>query len=1335
MSVSLSRLDGPGDAELIAAVRGGDVDAYGELFARHVDAARRLARQIAGPSDADDLVSDAFTKVLLVLQRGGGPDLAFRAYLLTAVRRLHVDRIRSGARLRPVDDLTPFDPGLPFQDTAVEGFDNAAAARAFASLPERWQMVLWHTEVEQQKPADIAPLLGMSANSVSALAYRAREGLRQAFLSQHAADPDDVDCGWTRDHLGAYVRGGLSRRDATRVEDHLESCRGCAAVYLELTEVNSGLAAILAPLLLGTAGAAYLSSGGAAGAGAGLSAAWSATRSFLGGHTALTAVGGVMLTAVASVAVYVGAHAMLASPASDTAGGLDHPLQSVSGPANPGRSGPGGTHPGRHGTASPGTHASLSVVPTSPAAGTSTAPNGPAASDTATAPDSGPTDGPTTGSTSEPTGTPSSSPTSDPTDHPITFSSTPPPHPSFGDTYELKASGGSGKTITFSIDSSTTNHACTLADTTVTFRHAGTCVINATESSSRSAVARAKPVQQVIEVPREAQSVDFSVPKGPSVGNPTFDLQLSGGGSKNPVTVTLQTSAERPACSLRKDGARLSFDHAGSCTITATQAGDDDYTAAPPVTRTFDVGRGTQSVTFTSTPPASPAFGDTYDVTATGGDSGNPVTFSVDPATTHNACTLDGATVTVHHAGTCVIAADQAGNDDYTAATTLTQSFDVARATQTVTFTSTPPASPAFGDTYDVTATGGDSGNPVTFSVDPATTHNACTLDGATVTVHHAGTCVIAADQAGNDDYTAATTLTQSFDVARATQTVTFTSTPPASPAFGDTYDVTATGGDSGNPVTFSVDPATTHNACTLDGATVTVHHAGTCVIAADQAGNDDYTAATTHTQSFDVARATQTVTFTSTPPASPAFGDTYDVTATGGDSGNPVTFSVDPATTHNACTLDGSTVTVHHAGTCVIAADQAGNDDYRDAPTQTQSVAVPRAGQSVTFTSKPPTSPAFGDTYTVAATSTSGLPVTFSVAPATTHNACSVTGSTVTFLHAGTCVIAADQAGNDDYTAAPRVTQSVTVAKGKQTVTFTSKRPRLARARRHLHRHRDEHLGAAGHLLGRPHHHPQRLLGDRVDRHVPPRRHLRHRRRPGRQRRLHRRTAGHPERDGRQGPAVDHVHLRPALPRRGRHDVRRGCHRWRLGQRRGVQLHHDDRVHGLRLDRHLPHCGLLPDRRRPGRQRRLHRRAHGDAVHGRQGSGRRPLRHRHGVDAPADRRPPLAPGRRDGPQPGGRRHRLRDREQPDQRRARDPRVQLLVPEGRRLPRDVAPGQPDRDLLRVAAVPGLVRAGHVHGGLADQPRLRPEQRQRDGGGPPVRRPGVMTWAGSGKKYP
>ena len=69
------------------------------LFERHTDAARRLARQLVPSSDSDDLVSEAFAKVLVVLQRGGGPDLAFRAYLFTAIRRLHVDKVRAASRL------------------------------------------------------------------------------------------------------------------------------------------------------------------------------------------------------------------------------------------------------------------------------------------------------------------------------------------------------------------------------------------------------------------------------------------------------------------------------------------------------------------------------------------------------------------------------------------------------------------------------------------------------------------------------------------------------------------------------------------------------------------------------------------------------------------------------------------------------------------------------------------------------------------------------------------------------------------------------------------------------------------------------------------------------------------------------------------------------------------------------------------------------------------------------------------------------------------------------------------------------------------------------------
>jgi RNA polymerase sigma factor (sigma-70 family) len=248
------------DAELISSVRGGDVSAYGDLFARHRDAATRLARQLVSVPDADDLVSEAFAKVLNVLLAGGGPDVAFRAYLLTAVRRLHVDKIRLTNRAMPTDDLSQYDEGVPFKDTVIAGFEGGVAARAYASLPERWQLVLWHLEVEGQKPADVAPLLGMTPNSVSALAYRAREGLRQAYLQMHSADIGDSECRWTHEKLGAYVRKGLSRRDAAKVEEHLRTCRKCTALLVELTEVNSSMAGVIGPIVLGSASVAYLGS-------------------------------------------------------------------------------------------------------------------------------------------------------------------------------------------------------------------------------------------------------------------------------------------------------------------------------------------------------------------------------------------------------------------------------------------------------------------------------------------------------------------------------------------------------------------------------------------------------------------------------------------------------------------------------------------------------------------------------------------------------------------------------------------------------------------------------------------------------------------------------------------------------------------------------------------------------------------------------------------------------------------------------------------------------------------------------------------------------------------
>jgi hypothetical protein len=80
--------------------------------------------------------------------------------------------------------------------------------------------------------------------------------------------------------------------------------------------------------------------------------------------------------------------------------------------------------------------------------------------------------------------------------------------------------------------------------------------------------------------------------------------------------------------------------------------------------------------------------------------------------------------------------------------------------------------------------------------------------------------------------------------------------------------------------------------------------------------------------------------------------------------------------------------------------------------------------GQSITFGAPPTIAP--GGTGTVSATSTSGLAVSFS---SLTSAICTVSGSTVTDIEAGTCTIAADQGGDPKtYRPAQEATQSIVV-------------------------------------------------------------------------------------------------------------------------------------------------------------------------------------------------------------------------------------------------------------------------------------------------------------------
>lgn len=250
------------DQELIESARSGDTSAFAELWRRHYRSAARVARQFTSSIDADDLVSEAYARIFQRVRAGGGPTGAFRPYLYTTIRNLASTWGAAAAKDVQVDVIEEFEDDRIPDDPAAWALDRTLTAKAFRALPERWQTVLWYTEVEGMDPHEVAPIMGLTANGVAALSYRAREGLRTAWLQAHISnDGTSADCRWTMSRLGDRTRNGLTPREKEKVELHLLGCTKCALISEEVEEVGSHLALVMIPLLLGgVAGGALLAS-------------------------------------------------------------------------------------------------------------------------------------------------------------------------------------------------------------------------------------------------------------------------------------------------------------------------------------------------------------------------------------------------------------------------------------------------------------------------------------------------------------------------------------------------------------------------------------------------------------------------------------------------------------------------------------------------------------------------------------------------------------------------------------------------------------------------------------------------------------------------------------------------------------------------------------------------------------------------------------------------------------------------------------------------------------------------------------------------------------------
>ncbi|MGI8751555.1 MAG: Ig-like domain repeat protein [Acidimicrobiales bacterium] len=394
----------------------------------------------------------------------------------------------------------------------------------------------------------------------------------------------------------------------------------------------------------------------------------------------------------------------------------------------------------------------------------------------------------------------------------INFTSNPPTDATVGGpSYTVTATGGpSGNPVVFTSGSSA---VCSVSGSTVSFLGAGSCVIDANQAGDTNYTAAPQAQQSVAVAKAAPQTISFPTPTGVTVGQADSAL---GATASSGLAVSYMSST--PAVCTITSAGKLHAVTAGTCTVTASQAGDSNYLAATPVTDTFSIAAAATSTTLTSS--ANPAVSGqtvTYTATVSPVADGGTVTFfdGTTPITSCGTPTVDiagHATCQVTYANTSgsphSITAAYSGDSNFAASTSAALVETVNPAAQTISFPA--PTGVTVGQADSALGATASSGLAVSYT---SSTPAVCTITSAgKLHAVTAGTCTVTASQAGNSNYLAATPVTDTFPIAAAA-TSTALSASPASSSFGQPVTFTAqvssaSAGCLAGTVTFSVDGA-----------------------------------------------------------------------------------------------------------------------------------------------------------------------------------------------------------------------------------------------------------------------------------------------------------------------------------------------------------------------------------------------------------------------------------------------------------------------------------------------------------------------------------------------
>jgi len=497
----------------------------------------------------------------------------------------------------------------------------------------------------------------------------------------------------------------------------------------------------------------------------------------------------------------------------------------------------------------------------------------------------------------------------------------------------------------------------------------------------------------------------------------------------------------------------------GTNTITATYSGDSNHgggTGTLSGGQVVDQAPATTAVTSSLNPATygqSVSF--TANVTSSAGTPTGTVQFNVDGSLFDTETLVSGSATSVSTStlavGTHTVTAVYSGDTNFptstgtlsggevvkpaTAATVVTSGLNPSTFSQSVTFTAT-----INGQYGLVKGRKGAKPEDVTGSVNwssntgcgttTVTSGNPGTATCTTSTLV-SGTDTITATYSGDSNHSGSTGTLSGGQVVNqgSTTTAVGSSLNPSTngQAVSFTANVTSAAGAPTGTAQFSIDgtafgsPVTLASGSATSGTTSAMT-VGTHTITAVYSGATNYAASTGTLSGGQVVNPvqSQTITFNPNPPSSATYNTSFTVAATA-SSGLPVAF-----TSTGSCTNSGATYNVNSgSGTCWVIANQAGNAQYSPAPQVTIPVTAAPAGQTITVTVTAPPTATYKSSFTVAATASSGLAVTYS-----SSGVCTNSGATYTITKSsGTCTVTMTQAGNSNYAAATPAVEHTTVA------------------------------------------------------------------------------------------------------------------------------------------------------------------------------------------------------------------------------------------------------------------------------------------------------------------